>query len=327
MKFKKQIVIEVIVGIFSFAVIAVLFALTTMLSEEVLFRQYTYLDVVFNSVNGLRVGDEVNARGVTVGKVKGIALAPDGVHIRVRLDQPLELREDYRIAVMAGSVLGGRFLQVEQGSPDEPVIALDQTLQGSEAAELLDSATRTVEDIRNALNDGVLADLKASMAEIRKITTNLAEGQGTLTRLLNDEQLYGEIQQIAANIRTISGAIADGEGTIGKLVMDDDIYAQVKAVAANLNDISARLANGEGTVGRLLSEDDQVYQDLAATIKEIRGIAESVGRGEGSVGKLLADEELYQQIQALVREGRAALDDLRETSPVTTFTSIFFGAF
>ena len=38
-------------------------------------------------------------------------------------------------------------------------------------------------------------------------------------------------------------------------------------------------------------------------------------------------KELYQQIQALVREGRAALDDLRETSPVTTFTSIFFGAF
>ena len=327
MKFKKQVTVEVVVGIFSFAVIAILFALTTMLSEEVLFKKYTYIEVVFDTVNGLRVGDEVNARGVTIGKVKNIMLKNDGVHIRARLDQPIELRADYRIEVMSGSVLGGRFLQVEQGTPDAPMIPLDQPLQGCETPELLDTATKTVQDIRNALNEGVLADLKASMAEIRKITTTLAEGEGTLTRLMKDDQLYNDIQQIAGNIRTISEAIAKGEGTVGKLVMDDEVYNQLKTVAANLSDISERLAKGEGTVGHLLSEDDQVYQDLAATIKQVRGIAESVGRGEGSMGKLLSDDELYQQIQSLVREGRAALDDMRETSPVTTFTSVFFGAF
>ena len=45
------------------------------------------------------------------------------------------------------------------------------------------------------------------------------------------------------------------------------------------------------------------------------------------LGKLLADDELYLQFEALLREGRATVDDMRETSPVTTFTSIFFGAF
>jgi hypothetical protein len=33
------------------------------------------------------------------------------------------------------------------------------------------------------------------------------------------------------------------------------------------------------------------------------------------------------EFQGLLREGRAALDDIRETSPITTFTSIFFGVF
>lgn len=80
-------------------------------------------------------------------------------------------------------------------------------------------------------------------------------------------------------------------------------------------------------MGRLLGEDDQVYRDLAATIAQVRQIAEGVGRGEGSVGKLLADDELYSQFQSLLREGRAAMDDFRETSPITTFTSIFFGIF
>lgn len=327
MKFKKQVAVEVTVGAFSFLVIAVLFALTTMLSEELFFKQYTWVDVVFENVNGLRVGDEVNTRGVTVGKVKGIELQSDGVHISVRLDVPVELHEDYRIEVLSGSVLGGRFLSIQQGSADEPVLALDQPLKGSPSAELMDSATQTVEGIRNALEDGILEDLKASMAQIRKITTNLGEGDGTLTRLLEDDELYGEIQQIAKNVRVISGQIAGGEGTIGKLIQDDSVHNQLLEVVSNLEGITAGLAAGEGTMGRLLSEDDQLYQDLAATMSAVRGIAESTAAGEGTLGRLLTDEALFLELQALLREGRAAVDDLRETSPITTFTSIFFGAF
>jgi len=327
MKFKKQVAIEVVVGLFSFALIAVLFALTTMLSEEMLFKKYTYIEVVFDSVSGLRVGDEVNARGVTVGKVKEILLASGGVHVKARLDIPIVLREDYRIEVLSGSVLGGRYLSLQEGSPDAPEISLDGLLTGSPTAELMDTATQAVEDIRDALEDGILADLKASMAQIRKITTDLGEGGGTLNQLLEDDALYAEIQRIAVNVRVISEAIANGEGTIGKLVKDDQVYQELQEVVANLQSITEGLAKGEGTMGRLLSEDDQMYQDLAATIATIRGISESVGRGEGTVGRLLSDEALYLEIQSLLREGRAAVDDMRETSPITTFTSIFFGVF
>lgn len=327
MKFKKQVAVEVTVGAFSFLVIAVLFVLTTMLSEELFFKQYTWVDVVFENVNGLRVGDEVNTRGVTVGKVKGIELHPDGVHVSVRLDVPVELHEDYRIEVMSGSVLGGRFLSILQGSADEPVLTLDQPLKGSPSAELMDAATQTVEGIRNALENGILEDLKASMAQVRKITTSLGDGDGTLGRLLEDGELYGEIQQIVKNIRVISDQIAGGEGTIGKLIQDDSVHDQLLEVVANLDSITGGLAAGEGTMGRLLSEDDQLYQDLAVTVSAVRGIAESTAAGEGTLGRLLADDALFLELQALLREGRAAVDDLRETSPITTFTSIFFGAF
>lgn len=328
MKFKKQVAIEVVVGLFTFAVIAALLALTTILSEELFFKDYAYIEVVFETINGLRTGDEANARGVTVGKVKKISLEPDGVHVQARLDVPVHLRADYQILVKSGSVLGGNFLSIQEGSPELPEIPLDGLLKGSPSAELLDAATQTVLDIRTALNDGILADLKASMAEIRKITTNLGEGKGTLSRLMSaDDQLYADIQQIAANIRTISDAIAKGEGTIGRLVMDDEVYRDLKSLAANLDGISTRLAKGEGTMGRLLSEDDQVYKDLAATIANLRGVSESVAQGKGSMGKLLSDESLYLELESLLREGRAAVDDIRESSPITTFTSIFFGAF
>lgn len=291
MKFKKQVAIEVTVGAFSFLIVAVLLALTTMLSEELVFRKYVHIEVVFDSVGGLRVGDEVNSRGVIVGKVKEIVLKEDGAHVRVRFDVPMTLRQDYRIEVTSGSMLGGKALSIQEGSPEAPEISLDGLLKGSPSAELIDTATQAILDIKNALENGILDDFKASMAQIRKITTSLSEGNGTLSRLLKDEQLYGEIQQSVVNVRTISDAIAKGEGTIGKLV-----------------------------------NDDKVYKDLQDTIANMQKVTDNLAKGKGSVGKLLSDDALYQELQSLLREGRAAVDDFRETSPVTTFSSIFFGA-
>ena len=328
MKFKKQMFVESAVGLFSFAVIGALFMLTVVLSQDSLFRTERPVEILFDNAMGLRVGDVVSARGVTVGKVKQIALREDGVHVRTLLTMPVHLREDYKIEVQPTSVLGGRYLNIHEGSYDAPPMeSVPELLKGSASVDLIDAATRTVEDIRKALNDGVLEDFKVTMAEIRKIATRLGEGEGTLGKLIADDAVYGDVQQIAANLRQISGQIAKGEGTIGKLVSDEGLYTDAQAVAANLKDVSERLAKGEGTLGKLLSGDDQVYEDLAATLAAFRKMSESVEKGEGTIGKLVTDEELYVEFKALVNEGRAALDDIRETSPVTTFTSIFFGAF
>ena len=294
MKFKKQLFVESMVGLFSFAVIAALFLLTVVLSQDSLFRKERPMEILFDNAMGLRVGDSVSARGVVVGKVKQIGLKQDGVHVLALLKTPVHLREDYRIEVLPTSVLGGRYLNVHEGSYDaEPMSSAPKLLQGSPSTDLISAATKTVEDIRAALNDGILEDFKVTMSQVRKIAVKLGEGEGTLGKLMNDGRLYDDAQ----------------------------------AVAANLKDISDRLNQGEGTLGRLLAEDDQVYEDLAATIASFRKMSESIEKGEGTIGKLVSDEALYLEFQALLREGRAAVDDIRETTPVTTFTSIFFGAF
>ncbi len=328
MKFKKQIFVESVVGLFSFAVIGALFMLTVVLSQDSLFRTERPVEILFDNAMGLRVGDAVSARGVTVGKVKQIRLEPDGVHVLALLTTPVHLREDYRIEVMPTSVLGGRYLNIHEGTYEaDPMRPAPKLLKGSPSTDLIDAATRTVEDIRRALNDGILEDFKATMVQVRKIATRLGEGEGTLGKLINDDAVYGDVQQIAANLRQVSDQLAKGEGTLGKLMNDGQLYADAQAVAANLKDISERLNKGEGMLGRLLSEDGQAYEDLAATLASFRKMTESIEKGEGTIGKLVGDEELYLEIQSLMREARAALDDMRETSPVTTFTSIFFGAF
>jgi phospholipid/cholesterol/gamma-HCH transport system substrate-binding protein len=327
MKFKKQVFVESMVGLFSFAVIAVLFLLTVVLSRDSLFRRSQPVVVEFKSVMGLRVGDTVSARGVTVGKVKEIELKQRGVHVHALLDKPIHLREDYHIEVMPTSVLGGRYLNIHEGTLDKDPIPIPERLTGSSSEDLIDAATQTVVEIRDALNGSILEDLKASMAQIRSIATRLGEGEGLIGRLLTDDALYGDLSQIVGNVRQVSDELARGEGTLGKLLTDDTLYEDAQVAAANLRQATDAVAKGEGLLGRLLSGDDAMGEDLAATLTAFRTISETIARGEGTLGRLLTDEELYVEFQALVREGRAAVEDIRETSPITTFTSIFFGVF
>ncbi len=291
---RKTILIETLVGLFSFAVLAALFLLTVVLSRDAFLRKAHPVEILFQDVMGLRVGDSVNSRGVVVGKVQGMELRPDGVLVRAELTQDVPLRADYKVEVLASSVLGGRYLNLDPGTPGAAVLdAIPDQLSGAPTSDLIDSATRLVQDIRTALNDGIIDDFKATMANIRSISDDIATGDGTLSKLIHDGQLH------------------------------DDIAATV----ADLRGIGDRLAAGEGTLGKLLSSDDQMYQDLAATISSLRGVGERLEAGEGTLGKIITDEELYLELRAILREGRAAIDDLRETSPITTFSSVFFGIF
>lgn len=291
---RKTILIETLVGLFSFAVLAALFLLTVVLSRDAFLRKAHPVEILFQDVMGLRVGDSVNSRGVVVGKVQGMELRPDGVLVRAELTQDVPLRADYKVEVLASSVLGGRYLNLDPGTPEAAVLdAIPDQLSGAPTSDLIDSATRLVQDIRTALNDGIIDDFKATMANIRSISDDIATGDGTLSKLIHDGQLH------------------------------DDIAATV----ADLRGIGDRLAAGEGTLGKLLSSDDQMYQDLAATISSLRGVGERLEAGEGTLGKIITDEELYLELRSILREGRAAIDDLRETSPITTFSSVFFGIF
>jgi phospholipid/cholesterol/gamma-HCH transport system substrate-binding protein len=145
---------------------------------------------------------------------------------------------------------------------------------------------------------------------------------------MQDDSLYNNLSTTIANAAKISGRLERGEGTLGKLLSSDDqVYQDAQALVANLRLISQNLADGKGTLGKLLTSDDQVYADLQATLASVRKISESIENGEGTMGRLVQDPKLYDEASLLVEDIRAAVDDLREASPVTSFGSVIFGAF
>ncbi len=317
----KEMSMEVVVGAFMFMILLALGFFTIILSYENILQPRYHVETRFDHVQGLRQGDNVFMRGVLVGRVKSLTVETDGVRVVATLQQPAQLREGYRVEIKPSSVLGGQYLSIYEGPLDAPKIPEDTVLRGTEPVDLMDEATSAIKAIRDSMEEGqILYNIEKTMANLSQLTEDLTEGRGTIGRLLVDETVYNNLEDITANLREVSGILERGEGTLGALIHDDTIYK-------NLADVTTRLAEGKGMLGRLMSEDDALYDDIAATAASLREITEKIQHGEGTMGKLVTEDELYEEAKLLLHEIRAAIDDFRETAPITTFTSIFFGAF
>jgi phospholipid/cholesterol/gamma-HCH transport system substrate-binding protein len=292
------------------------------------------MEVVFDRVIGLRRGDDVVVRGMSVGRVRALALTPGGVRVVCDLTSRVHLRQNYRIWIVSASMVGGRYLELDEGSPDAPPVPPRTVLRGEKPYDLFDEATTAVRDIRRALQEGgVLTNLQAAAGSLRAVADGIRRGEGTVGRLLADESVYADLKSVVQDVRSAANdvkAIAErlgkGEGTVGRLLADDTVFTQLKEAVASLKQVGERLSSGEGTVGKLLAGDDTLYQDARQAVASLKEIVARVERGEGVLGKLARDPALYEDIRSTVNEARAAIDDYRETSPVVTFISLLFGA-
>ena len=362
---KRDTMQEVAVGFFVVAVFIGLFVFTVLLNGMAMFRRggNCEIDVQFDRVGGLRRHDTVLVRGMPVGQVDHLELEEGGVKVHIKLTKRIVIREGYEIRPESSSLLGGMQLVIDEGK-GEPV-PFDTLFHGESPENVMDNINGAVTDIRQSLNEGgirtnlenaiadfselarrlregegtlgkllstndtVYADLQETMSDVRAIADRLEKGEGTLGKLLSsDSTVYDDLQATLADIRSVADRVEKGEGTLGKLLSSDStVYDDLKDTIANIKAISERLEKGEGTLGKLLSSDDSMYTDLHDTIANLKTITGRLENGEGALGQLMRDDgALSLELGGFLKDGRDLLDDMRETSPVSTFSSIFFGA-
>jgi phospholipid/cholesterol/gamma-HCH transport system substrate-binding protein len=330
----QQMSMEIAVGAFIVFMMVSLGFVTIILGKGVFAHKFSQ-QVRFPDVTGLIKGDKVYLHGVDVGRVRGMTATRDGVVLDLVLFQEIEFHEGYKVAVLPSSVLGGRFVDILPGDETRPAIPAGTELEGARPVDFIAEASGAVKAIREALEEGgVLANLTNTMANLSRVSDDIAAGRGTVGKLLKDEDLYASIREVVTNLASVSTRLEKGEGTIGQLLVKDEVYQNLKEVSADLRGISERLAAGKSTIGHLLSEDEALYANLTNTVASfkdtaasLKDLSESLDRGEGTLGKLMKDDQVYKDLSALLTEYRAAVDDQRETAPVVTLTNLLFGAF
>jgi phospholipid/cholesterol/gamma-HCH transport system substrate-binding protein len=326
----RELLMETVVGIFILLIVIGVGLFTIVLSKDYWFRDVYKVQAHFDDVMGLRDGDSVVVRGMKVGNVNEILLKTNSVVVTMLLESNIEIREGYSIRIMPSSVLGGQYLHIDQGPFGSKPLPQDMLFDGQTPPDLMNEAALLVNELRERLFDGgIVDDLERTTKGFRLVVERIESGQGTIGKLLSDDDtLYSDIVDTMETVSGFAKRIESGEGTLGKLFSEDTtIYDNLLASTEALATVMQQLEDGKGTLGKLLSEDDSLYTDLHDTVKSLKTVAQKIERGEGLLGKLTNDEQLYTDIQEVVGEARATLDDFRESSPVVTFSSIFFGAF
>ena len=113
-------------------------------------------------------------------------------------------------------------------------------------------------------------DVAAAVATIKDITSRVNESNGSLWKLIEDDELAVRLTEFAGKLEG---------GTLGKLFTNDELYTKIAKVADDLSAASGALKNAEGTLGKLVM-DKELYAEvqralsiLTRTLQEYREAA------------------------------------------------------
>lgn len=88
---------------------------------------------------------------------------------------------------------------------------------------------------RLVTDDSLYLSLQDTMDNLYKITTRLEQSRN-LNLLLSDDTLYYNLVSITENLKLISQDLAEGKGTLGRLLADDELYRQLGDTLQNANE-------------------------------------------------------------------------------------------
>ena len=341
---KSDVFSELVVGVFMVAVLALLVYFTVVISGVDVLKGDGKVSatVVFTQVGGLKGHDNVMYRGTKVGTVDRVEVTPTNLAVRIEVDRGVVLRTGYRISVCNLSMLGGNYLLLEEGE-GEPLDLAGTVFRGETPTDWMRDVSEIASNLKELTSkvelDGIITNFEAASLSARNIAGRLDRGEGMLGSLLAAESgLYDDIRRTVTNVSEIVARVERGEGTVGRLLSSDDaVYADLKRTLANVSEVSDRLrgekflADLEGGVAAFRAACESL--DAKATVESanrllasLNELAEGAKGGQGTLGRLLSDGSLYDEVQGVIRDVRQVLDNYRDTTPISTFSSLIGGA-
>ena len=261
----------VIAGVILFAA-----ALFMIGDRQMAFARKYVVYTEFTKVTGLQTGAIVRVSGAKAGTVRDISPPPDPSRkFRVQLEITSELRQlvrtDSIATIETEGLVGGSFLSVSTGSAGEPEAPPESTIPSREPFMVSD----IVQEMRDtlALVNSTITSLSAELEEVLGSVQTTVEGANTLIAEVGSDvkAMASAGARISADASRISEQISNGEGTIGKLVADDELYQRVTTIAKNAEAISAEtreaVLQARKAIDGLRSNDTNVAA-LASSLRD-----------------------------------------------------------
>lgn len=261
------------IGILGVIATAVFTGLFLYVTNRGLAMRRSDVFVRMSNASGLKKGDPVVYRGVTVGEVRRLTFGRGGeVLVRSKLLEPLPLTTDAHAELVPVDLFGRQSLVLRDGDRYAPPLEPSDTIDGIPPTTIATRMNELGNRAERLLSDSMVGLLEATLRGSKAATEQLATLGTTVDRLVRAQHV---------NIT----ALTENAAGVARNLNEVTAPAEFSAVRSNLVNATARL--------------DSVTLTLASLVGGIE-------RGEGSAGKMLRDDAMYERTNALL----ASLEEL-----------------
>jgi phospholipid/cholesterol/gamma-HCH transport system substrate-binding protein len=169
---------------------------------------------------------------------------------------------------------------------------------------------------------------------------NLQNLVGPFTDFLKDNS--PRLTAILGNMQLISKQIAEGQGTVGKLINDEALYATAISTISNMNStaleiqgmvsdgksavveakkIVSDISSGQGTLGKLL-RDEALYRETTGAMTNLHQVLQKINGGQGLAGKVVNDETFFKNVKGTLQKVEKATDTLEDQGPISVIGTV-----
>lgn len=302
----------VIVGLFVLIGLLLIIACVLIIGNlHETFKRKTQIVTLFDDVSGLKAGNNIWFSGVKIGTVSSLKFYADRkVKVTMKVEDKAVpyIHQDAFVKLSTDGLIGNKILVIYGGTSRTPQINEGDTLRVEK--------TFTSEDMINTLQENN-KNLLEITNNFKIITHKIANGEGTVGKLINDNSLYTHLDSATLSLQNAS--------------------IQAKQLISSLSAFSKGL-NKKGTLVNELTTDTTVFKSLKASVLHlqqmsdnanvfINNLKEASNNSHSPIGVLLHDEvsgvRLKQTIKNL-ETGTQKLDQDLEAAQSSFLLKGFF---
>ena len=244
--------------------------------RQMAFAKKFTINTEFKKITGLQPGGIVRVSGAKAGAITKIVPpnVPGGT-FRVEFEITEELhplvRMDSVASIETEGLVGGSFLGVGSGTGAASTAASGATIPSKEPFEIAD-LMKQMSDTVQKVND----TFDEMRGDVERAVASGADTIDNANRLLTDvssdvKAMAKNGARLSADAATIAETVRKGEGSLGKLVNDDELYVRATGVAKQAEEIAASarqvVDQAKATLAGFQSKDGPV-EGMAAGLKQ-----------------------------------------------------------
>ena len=287
----------IIVGVFVFAGLVFLLAGVLIVGNlRETFNRKMELVSLFDDVSGLQPGNNVWFSGVKIGTVGSLNFHGKSqveVSMNVAIKARTYIRKDAKVKISNDGLIGNKILVIYGGTDVFPEVQEGDTLEVEK--------TFTSEDMINTAqaNNKNLLEITN---HVKAITKKLADGEGSMGKLLNDSVMYANINATIVSLQKAS--------------------VKAQQMISSLAEFSSGL-NKKGTLANELMTDTLVFKSVKTTVLQLQQMADTTSvfidnlkkagnNPNSAVGVLLHDEVSGARLKETIKNLESSSNKLDE---------------